>query len=441
MRRLTISILLICVITYGCSVSNSIEPTLESNSEYGGYGPLILKFNTPMQESSVEERIQIIPKVTLDFYWEGDELSIYPKVGLKPDEEYQLILKKGSLAESEEVINRDLNWIVRIHPQCIIYIGKATKSPELWRLCNGEKVPKPLTDTEGRIYDFEVSYDGNMIIFSKLNEKGGSEIWRIDRDGMNLKSILDCMELMCTDITLSADNQWLAFTREVSSAQNGGSFSKREIVIRNMVSNEEFLLLEAESLYPSELKFSPRGNYLSSYEENSKSFWIINFDTQMIDKLSSGIALGGAWTSDGNGFLFVTPQLWGGIPYDKVQLWEISNGTSKYLFGDETEQFGYFHPQWQPGGDWILVATRPLSGSPTKQLSLVSPDGSKSIPITEQQIYSNSAYSWSPDGTEIVFQRYALGDLDSIPEIGIWDMEDQEIVIIASDATRPKWLP
>lgn len=441
MRRVIISILLMGVITHACTFLNSIEPTLGTNSEYGGNGPFILKFKIPMQEYSVEKRVQVIPETALDFFWKGNELLIYPKVGLEPNAEYQLILKNGSLTQSEEVIKRDLNWVVKIHPQCIVYIGNATKSPELWRLCHGEEFPRQLTKTKGKIINFEVSLDGNMITFSTLNEKGGSEIWGIDRDGMSLKSILDCGEIMCTEITLSADNQWLAFIREVSSTQNGNPFSKREIVMRNIVSNEEFLLFKDEPLFPSELKFSPRGNYLSFFEEHSKSFWIINYDTQMIDKLNSDVALGGAWTIDGNGFLFITPQLWGGIPYDKVQLWDISSSTSKYLFGDETEQFGYFHPQWQPGGKWILVATRPLSGSPTKQLFLISTDGSESIPITEQQIFTHSAYSWNPQGTEIVFQRYALGDADSIPEIGIWNLANREIIIIASDATRPKWMP
>jgi len=443
MKRLIILVLLICVCTNGCNFLSTIEPALEkqSNSETGGYGPFVLAFNFAMQKDSVEDHIQILPKTLLDFYWEENKIFIYPRVGLEPDREYLLVLQEGSMTESGDVISRELSWKLKAHAKCIVYIGDATKSPELWRLCQGEELPEQLTNTGGRIYDFEVSYDGNLIVYSRINEKNGTEIWIIDRRGLNTESILDCVESICGDLTLSADNKWLAFTRRVSGTMNGNNSSKSQIVIMNLATNEEFVLLENESIAPSEMMFSPRGNYLSFYEGNSGSFWIINLDTQRIEKLDSDIALGGTWTSDGNGFIYVTPQYWGGIPYDIVQLWDISNNYGQYLFGDETEQFEYFYPQWQPGGDWILVATRPVRGSSSKQIWLISPDGSKSLQITDQEVYTHSSYSWSPNGKEIVYQRYALAAVDAVPEIAIWNLVGQKTAIIATDATSPKWLP
>ena len=444
MKRLTILVFLICTFTNGCNFLYTIEPTLEtrSNFEIGGYGPFILVFNFAMQKDSVEDRIHIIPETFLDFYWEENKLVIYPRMGLEPAREYMLVFDEGSKSESGEVISRELGWKLKVHTKCIIYIGDATRSPELWRLCQGEEIPEQLTNTGGTIYEFEVSYDGKLIVYSKINEnKNGTEIWMTDRRGSHTESILDCLESKCSDLTLSADNKWLAFTRGVSNALNGINSSKSQIVFLNLETNEEFVLLENESLAPSEMIFSPRGNYLSFYEGNSGSLWIMNLDTRMIEKLDTDIALGGTWTLDGSGFIYVTPQFWGGIPYDIVQLWDISKSQGRYLFGDETEQFEYFYPQWQPGGDWILVATRPVRGSSSKQIWLISPDGSKSLQITDQEVYTHSSYSWSPNGKEIVYQRYALAAVDAVPEIAIWNLVGQKTAIIATDATSPKWLP
>ena len=83
--------------------------------------------------------------------------------------------------------------------------------------------------------------------------------------------------------------------------------------------------------------------------------------------------------------------------------------------------------------DWIATAIRPLSGSSSKQIVLLSLNSSNQIVVTNAQKYTYSAFSWDPSGEDLLFQRYELGTSSAQPEIGVWNINDRSEIILAEN--------
>jgi len=71
----------------------------------------------------------------------------------------------------------------------------------------------------------------------------------------------------------------------------------------------------------------------------------------------------------------------------------------------------------------------------------MQPDGDLVRPITQNPSATHAAYSWSPDGSKAVFQRFQLGASDNLPEIILWDFSSGEQQVLVVDGALPQWMP
>ena len=89
----------------------------------------------------------------------------------------------------------------------------------------------------------------------------------------------------------------------------------------------------------------------------------------------------------------------------------------------------------------MAVGVRFVQGSSSRQLWLLSPDGTKQKIISGDQVITHGAYSWSTDGSALIFQQVALDSSSARPAVMIWDANSDAMTLIAQDATHPQWLP
>ena len=77
-----------------------------------------------------------------------------------------------------------------------------------------------LTNTSGRVFDFNVSPDGERIAFSSYDDQGGISLWTVDRSG-NAQILLDCGEDWCINPDFSPDGSKLAYVRRSAGISEG----------------------------------------------------------------------------------------------------------------------------------------------------------------------------------------------------------------------------
>jgi hypothetical protein len=441
-RTLILSIILLCL-TCGCQIFHKVSPELINNSleGIGVLGPIILDFGKPIQKISIEKAIRIIPSVPLRFQWQGTRLNIFLETPLSPEQQVQVFLEKKAFFPEEVLDQSEFLWSIKTHPECLIYIGSATELPEIWKVCLNNNSRAQLSQSNGKIIDFNVSNDGQWIIYSVKNNLNGSEIWVMDRNGRKNHVLFQCTDNFCHEPNYSSDGLSAIFIRSGKNNENLVSGNNDEVLHLNIQSGKVERILTDQRLNVSFLQWSADQKFISFFNGVSSSFWIVNLSNKQITEIPSDEGLGGTWKRNADSFIFADLNYWGGIPFGQINQWDEKTNSIQHLFGDENEPNEYYLPQSQPQGEWIATAYRPVEGSASKQIALFSPIGNQRLLITNEQAFSYSSYSWSFNGELLAFQRFQIGISNSVPEIGLWRMSDQSKVIIAKNASSLKWIP
>lgn len=421
------------------SVTNSFVEFEEYGKKIGALGPIIINLRIPVEQKQFTNGIHISPKADLDFQFNENELEIRPKSFFIADKDYQLSLSLEKTNDEEPATQNDYIWDFKTRSVCLIYLSSPILSPEIWRYCFDGQVRTQLSHTNGQVQYFNPSSDGNWIIYSTLNEKGVTDLWIMDRDGKQERNLYSCGMDTCIDTNFIFGGKKIIFVRIPKNTLITNT--SNEILIMDISSRQITTLMPDEKIQPSFLDASKDDKYISFFDQTSSSFWIWNVEKQSFTKIPSDSGLGGSWSRQSGEFTYSQMVFWGGIPYGEINRWNPVTGSIESLFGGKEELNEYFLPQWRPQGDWLAAVYRPIEGSASKQIILLSKDVDGKIAVTIDQSYSYSSFSWSFDGEMIAYQRFQLGIPGSVPEIGVWRMSDQLHVIIEKNASSPKWIP
>ena len=128
-------------------------------------------------------------------------------------------------------------------------------------------------------------------------------------------------------------------------------------------------------------------------------------------------------------------------PYASIFVLHVDSQQVDPVLRIDLEPRDYSMPEWSPDGEWLLLALRHVDSGPGKGLWQMRLDGSEATEISPGVIYTNGAYSWDPQGEQVVFQRFELGSSSSLPQVFAWSAGQPEPVLIAEDAVLPRWLP
>lgn len=326
-------------------------------------------------------------------------------------------------------------------PADIAYLSPVN-GPEiwLWRAAQGEAVP--LTQTEGRVFDFDVSPDGRFIVFSQDNEQGGRDLMRVQIVTRSASRLLACGESLCDQPAISPDGKQAAYT-VMDPQADAQSTAVQRVFVLDLADRSQRALYEDETISASQPAWSPLGDRLAVVDEVNREIRVINLSTGDTMTIPTQISEMGVFSPDGAQMMFLNTQMTGIQSFRGVYLADFSDQQIRAMIAPDQSEVDYGVPAWSAANQKIAVNWRKMIGlgRGTEQISIFEIDGSGEQVITTDQNFTHAAYSWSPDGSRLLYQQFEVGKTDAQPEVAVWEMTTGAHQVLAQNAFFPRWVP
>jgi Tol biopolymer transport system component len=405
----------------------------------GVYGPIQMHFQQKMDQDSVESAFRIIPQVHGTFIWDETSLAFLPKFPLEPETSYIVELLPGARSASGHETRKSASWEITVRPPDIIYLQLRESGGDIWLWDNTNRATLPLTETEGRILDFDISRSGQWIVFSTLNISGGSDLWLMDRNGENQTLLLECSSEQCDQPAFSIDEKWVAYARKIYDAETE-LYDPSRIWTINTSSAETAQLYQSDDAYGHSPSFSPDGKKLAIYDTTQNAIRILDLHTSQESAIPTVIQESGDWSQDGQQLMY-TDLLPSTIePDGVVYIADLDEQTITQILDEEMFGSTISQPRWTPDGDWLAVAIRPVNRWINKTLWIFKIDGSEAFPVVDDPSAVFSSYEWNPSGEQLVYQRLETGS-SMATSIWLWNKKTRLSEQLVENGARPQWLP
>jgi Tol biopolymer transport system component len=420
----------------GVQVSEFIP---DKGEQVGAYGPIGIRFAQEMDTHSVEENFVIVPATKGGFIWEGQTLWFYPHTPLARTQVYQVTIQSGARSDSGRELLDPITWIVEIREPDIVYLVLADTGGDLWRFVSQAKTFNVLTDTNGAVIEFAPSPSGNSIAYVTNNNAGGSDLWIMDRDGLNQTELLSCGSDRCSQPAWRIGGEIIAYVRETYTPESE-LFQPGRIWTINTQTGQTNPLYQQDHVYGHSPSFSPDGQKIAFYDTTQSAIRILDLVTSQEVLLSSALQGVGHWSAERHAMIFtdLVPSVL--EPEVSVFIADLEDQSITQVFSIiESTDFG--QPRWSPDGEWVAASLRPINAGISKALWVLSLGDKQSFPIVDQPSATFSAYRWDAWGDRLVYQRLSLGSSTPLTSIWLWDWETRSSQLLVENGVRPGWLP
>jgi Tol biopolymer transport system component len=446
-KRLVIYILFVAALLgVGLIASRSIgmaAPHLpEDGAEAGVNGPIRLVFSEPMDAASVETRFQLDPPVKGRFEWADQRkmLLFWPDMPFQSGTNLTIHLEKGAESQANQKIRRSVRLPVKVRQPGMVFLSPVDH-PEIWSVKEPGQPPTQITFSGGSVFDFNVSPDGNHLVYSALNSDNGLDLWEIQRNGSQPKLILPCQGDWCINPAYSPDGRRVAYSRRKAAGTPGEGPGVPVLWMLSLDTQKTLPVIDDPNIGGFDPIWSPDGKSLAFFDGLSGGVRVYDIDTSTHILLPSQMGMTGRWSPDSQSLLFTEIGDNPGEPFVDVYEADIETGAIRRIFENATTPMDYSLPEWSPDGKQLAAAVRQANSGPGKQIVLLDRDGTQIQAVTQDQLYTHNSYHWSPGSDSIVYQRLRLDSSDNKPEIMLWNNLENTSSLVAQDAFLPRWLP
>jgi Tol biopolymer transport system component len=436
-----IVLLITVVIWTGNQMGIRVTAQFSTGNTVGPFGPLTLNFSEPVDEFRVIDTFYTEPEVEGTFTMADDKtLRFIPTEPLDSNITYELGLSAGPLNNEDVFLKKSKSWRFRTRPPLIAYLVADQAKSRLWTIEPDSGKTNALTNETFRIFDFDVSRDGEFVIFSAFNEQQGIDLWRVDRSGTNVVLLLQCGPDRCSVPAISPEGRQVAYVREAAGTSSELQFGSPRIWLLNIASKSDAPLYEDQQILGYKPVWSPDGTYLASFDGLSDQIYILNLITneQLIIPSQKGSPV--TWSADSSTFVYTDIETTASGPRTQIHAADLLRSETITWFGEKDERDYYYNSlAWSPVEDALVIGLRFEENSSAEALWLMDPVSQDGQVIASQPDYVYNNPYWDPWGKAVIFQRFNLRG-NYKPEIALW-MPGLKEPRILGEGLIAHWLP
>ncbi len=405
----------------------------------GARGPIQIVFAQPMQPASAEAAFGLEPPVPGVFSWQGQTLTFRPDQPLLPEQEYTAVLAAGTRAEDGRATRAELRWSVSVRAPELLALAPNSADREVLRIAAPEADPQPLTQTDGRVFDFGVSPDGEWLAYSVVNEERGIDLWLMPARGGPARRFQNCGPARCTTPAFSPDGTRLAFSRAEAGLGPDEPIGPPRIWLADLATGQAVrLFANTEKLGYGPL-WSPDGTHLAFWDGVNSRLVVIHLASGQEITLPSVLGQVGSWSPDGGRLAYANLNLALESPLAAIYLADLNNQDILPLLEARNLPGDYRNPAWSPDGEWLAAVVR--NAEFKDEVWLLRPDGLFALAIATEPGYTYQYLAWDPWGRQLLFQRLALGVPFPPLETLVYDIATGETDLWQVDGGAARWLP
>ena len=417
--------------------------------------PFQITFSHELDAENVDAHFRVEPEVAGSLSVEGRQVVFRPQPAWEPGRAYTVTLQAGVAAASGRVLAEDHTWSFLTRSPQLLYLARtapALSGDEVRQLfvaspdAAGDAPGRQLTAHAGGVWDYAVHPRGEAIVYSVLREDGGSDLWRMDRDGEEQRLLLACPDMACPSPAWSPDGRLLAFEQRGIWADAPNLDPKAgRLWLLDLEKGEKRPLFDYDVPLHSP-QWSPGGQRLAYLSPLASGVEILDLPTDELFQFGNRWGATPAWSPDGRHLALSELMLAGESMVVHLLRVDVEAGQVLDISGGE-EMVQDVAPAWSPGGGWIAFGRQFLDDArwtPGHQIWLTRPDGSEAYPLLEVPMADHFALAWRPDGASLAYVRNDLTEgPQPVPDVQVWvfDLVRRESSLVATDAVLPGWLP
>ena len=316
---------------------------------------------------------------------------------------------------------------------------------------------RQLTFAPDGIFDFDVSPDGNFIIYAEQDfQMGASDLYKLDLRTNRVTPLTNCrtQDADCSAPAIRPDGSLVAYQRVALNRNlpTVGAGSIR-IWIADLTTSppQTYPLVDDDQIVGYGPRWSADGTRLAFYDNRNNGILINEFDAPPDEAwafIPSDFGEVGSLAPDGGRMVYPEMLIDGSMTRAFLQVADLDAGVFRPLT-DPNEAADDQATAWNPQGRFIAIGRiyRDERFTRGAQVYLVDMETNNIAPLIVDPRYANGFFRWDTSGQRLALQRFQQLDdegqiyTDGTTEVWTYDMESRRLIQIDTDARNPIWVP
>lgn len=428
-------------ILLGESAGVRVRVDLPEDGVVSPYQTITFTFSESFDSEMASALISLDPVEEGYLEWTGTYTMRYtPVVPYKQDTTYKLLVDSGEVAINGREVKKAQTWNFHVREPRMAYLLTQGEESAIWSMGLNGGEPTRLTSKSVKVISFDTSRNGEFIIFTSVNEKGGVNLWRVNRDGGDERVILDCGLDRCTTPAISPNGKRVAYSREAAGPTPDIPFGSPRIWVVDLESGSNSPVYEDQQILGYNPVWSPDSNKLASFDGLADFINLIDFESgeQFLFPSNTGGPI--TWSPDSTKMVYTTVEQKEDGLRTQVQLADLSINETTTLIGEKDDRdYAYYSVSWSAMEERAVLSFRAGEEQPSQVLWVFDPGLLDGIVIADDPAYTYNSPRWDPWGEGLLFQQFNLRGAYK-PEIVYWQTGMTEPVVLA-EGIMPHWLP